>query len=143
MAQPNRRYYDESKILESFMLRWQKEDWTELMLRVLARQATEDGEDLTFWIESCESFGPALQAIIDQRDMETYDQLSMHAYRPEKAVLMRLLLKTSWNKVEVMRSMWRWETTPPRTRRATAAECARCSPPTRSTPRPTPSTRRS
>ena len=75
MAHPSSRYSDESKILEQFMLRWQKEDWTELMLRVLARQATEDGQDLTFWIESCDSFGPALQAIIDQRDMETYDQL--------------------------------------------------------------------
>ena len=55
MAHPSSRYSDESKILEQFMLRWQKEDWTELMLRVLARQATEDGEDLTFWIESCAS----------------------------------------------------------------------------------------
>ena len=42
MAHPSSRYSDESNILEQFMLRWQKEDWTELMLRVLARQPTED-----------------------------------------------------------------------------------------------------
>ena len=120
MAHPSSRYSDESNILEQFMLRWQKEDWVELMLRVLARQPTEDGEGLTFWIESCDSFGPALQAIIDQRDMEIHDQLTMHAYRPEKAILMRLLLKTSWNKLEVMRSCWRWD------HNATDAQGNRC-----------------
>ena len=41
MSQPTKRYSEESKILEEYMKRWQKEDWVELMLRVLARQQTD------------------------------------------------------------------------------------------------------
>jgi hypothetical protein len=44
----------EAAALEGFMKRYQNVfDWPELMMRVLVRQETDDGEDLTFWVESC------------------------------------------------------------------------------------------
>ena len=56
MAHPSSRYSDESNILEQFMLRWQKEDWAELMIRVLARSTADRGRRvcvLTLKQKSC------------------------------------------------------------------------------------------
>ena len=64
-------------------------DWPELMIRVLVRQQTSDGEDLSHLVESTDAFGPALRAIINQRDMEIDHHLTTNAFSAEKTLVVR------------------------------------------------------
>ena len=86
------RWSEEADVLDSMMLRWSNiADWPELMIRVLVRHKTSDGEDLSYLVSEVPAFEKALCAIINHRDLEIHQHLSNVTYSPEKAELIRLL----------------------------------------------------
>lgn len=104
------RWSEEADVLENMMKRWRNiADWPELMMRVLVRQKTSDGEDLSFLVSEAPAFEKALAAIIDHRDLEIHQHLSNVTYSPEKAELIRLLTARSWNKTEWCNSIWKYD----------------------------------
>ena len=72
------------------MQRWDRLQWVELVLRVLKRQKTSDGEDLTFEIEDSDFFAEALKKLVDHHEMQIAYHLKEHVFSAEKAELIRL-----------------------------------------------------
>ena len=97
MARDSSQYKDEVRVLRLKMARWDERNWAELCVSVLRgrRQLKHGDTNHTWEIAACKQFQPALNAIHAARDKSNREYLQLHAFRPEKMLLLKMAQRHS------------------------------------------------